>query len=385
MSDVCRDVAWESPGPGGEDRGRAMSVRSRLRHWLIGAAELVGRASGLDSLLRSRCRERLLILCYHGIVPDDVPPSPERLQPHPRCRAFRRHLELLARRFHVITMDEVRRHIREGAALPPYPAVITFDDGLRNNLTCAAPILRQMGLPATLFLSTGHIGEPHLLWTHEITERIVGWRGPLLPRPGGRPDLDLRAGWIDRWQLEAEIREGCKTLPHADRLAYLERLRQEPLRVDPVWQRDLYAFLSWDEVRSLQAQGWTLGGHTVSHSPLLRLSPSELRDELEASRRRIETELGEPCLYFAYPNGQTSPAVTRAVAEAGYELAFTLAGGFSNRGSHRHELDRINISSMSDATFFSKMGGLRSLRRPPGVPEGNPTVSPAPTAADRAR
>lgn len=346
------------------------TVAGRLRTLVINGGEWVSRLSGVDAWLRSRRQDHLLVLCYHGIIPDECPPSPRRLDSHPRQRAFRQQLQILSRRFNVVSAATVLDHVRSGTPLPKRPALITFDDGLRNNLTCAAPELDRFGLTALVFLPTDHIGDTRLLWTHEVAERVVAWRPTTLPQPAGLPDHNLRHGDIDRWNLATQVLNLCKSLPEAERAAYVERLRQEPLRVDPVWRRDVYAFLSWDEVKQLQARGWTIGSHTLTHPILHRVPPEQLRRELTLSRQRIEQELGCPCPCFAYPNGATTPDVTRAVAATGYEMAFVLDRGLNPRSLQKFEVIRINIATIRNGTFLSLLGGLRSLRRRRSRPTG---------------
>lgn len=85
--------------------------------------------------------------------------------------------------------------------------------------------------------------------------------------------------------------------------------------------------VSESEARALHDSGMELASHTLSHPDLRMLSDGELRRELTSSRAAIEAITGEPCLTLAYPSGFHDRRVERAVAEAGYELAFRARRG----------------------------------------------------------
>jgi peptidoglycan/xylan/chitin deacetylase (PgdA/CDA1 family) len=76
------------------------------------------------------------------------------------------------------------------------------------------------------------------------------------------------------------------------------------------------------EARALHDSGMELASHTMSHPDLRTLDDAELRVELESSREAIEALTGEPCDTLAYPSGCSDRRVERAVADAGYQLAF---------------------------------------------------------------
>jgi peptidoglycan/xylan/chitin deacetylase (PgdA/CDA1 family) len=335
-----------------------MFSRQLVKNAMFDAA----RRLGVNSFLRTALRHRLLVLCYHGIIPDDCPADLRRTRVATRVSEFTRQLETLRRLFTPVSATDVLNHTRGDAELPPYSVLVTFDDGFHNNLKYAALELHRLGIPALINVATGHVGRSELLWTQELDERIISWRHPTLPMPHAQPDASLPDEAGERWQVAERVRGVCKHLPHEERVAYLDRLRQEPLIVPEAWQQYLYSFLSWEEVRELDGRGVSIGSHTVNHPILTTLSPSDLASELIESRSCIERELGKPCPWLAYPNGgptDFSPQVVAAAKTAGYEVAFTLMGQTNPRSLNPLEIDRICISGeLSDDAFHAHVNGF---------------------------
>lgn len=106
-------------------------------------------------LARVRAR-RPVIVGYHGIADCDLRADPWRLQVSPA--RFRIQVErLVAAGFRFSTMSEAADEV-SGPSPRPGLAVITFDDGLRNNYTTALPILSALGIRATVYVATDFIG-----------------------------------------------------------------------------------------------------------------------------------------------------------------------------------------------------------------------------------
>ena len=113
-----------------------------------------------------------------------------------------------------------------------------------------------------------------------------------------------------------------------ERTAYLTELRKSTmLNLEAPWKKELYEFMSWNEVRQIRKFGVALGGHTVSHPILSSLPPEKLREELRLCKEKIESEAGGECFSFAYPNGgraDFNETVIGEAEQAGFRIAFNL-------------------------------------------------------------
>ena len=323
------------------------------------------RRLGVNSCLRAVLRHRLLVLCYHGVIPNDHPADRYRTRVATRVSKFVRQLETVCHLFTPVSATDLLNHVENGAVLPPYAVLVTFDDGFQNNLRYAAPELERLGIPALIHVTSGHIGQSGLLWTQELDERIISWRHATLPMPYSQADAALSDDTSERWQVADRVRNTCKRLPNEERNAYLNRLRQEPLSVGKDWQQDLYSFLSWEEVQELDRRGFSIGSHSVNHSILTTLSPFDLVSELGESKSRIEHEVGKPCPYLAYPNGgpsDFSSEVIAAAEKAGYKIAFTLMERTNPQSLDPFEIDRICIpGKLSENGFHARVNGFLTL------------------------
>ena len=329
-------------------------------------------STGFNSLLPRISRDRLLVLCYHGVVSGSRADAREGYENTVSIDEFARHLEWLGRHYRFVDLAAALECLERRDSGRP-PVLITFDDGYRNNLSLAAPILRRIGAPAVFFLSTAYVGTSRLLWPLEMEVRLEQSPGveiftPTLPQtpiriPG---DRELRASLARRLRLE------LKALPNQERLGYLEHLKTltnlDPSKVD----RELHDFMSWDEARELAALGFDIASHTCEHPILSRLSEDELRFELLESKARIEAELGRPVTALAYPNGgisDYSPAVIAMAKACGYSAAFAVDGTFQKTiaaqgAMSRYALSRIIVEGHLPETHFHFLAsGARNLLR----------------------
>jgi peptidoglycan/xylan/chitin deacetylase (PgdA/CDA1 family) len=287
--------------------------------------------------LRGRASQPLLVLPYHRVAPqpDDLLLSPV----HPRV--FEAQVAHVTRHYRVLPLDGALDQLFAGG-LPPRAAAITFDDGYRDNLQYAYPILKKYGAPATIFLATDFIGTGRLPPHDEIARAVNGARvGSARAEWKGRAvdlDLDSAAGRaaaiavLTGWLRGSDSRETKALLSQVGEIT----------RVDPSG-RAAPAMLSWDEARSMPGEIIAFGSHGRSHVACARLAPEELDAELRGARVTIERELRTRVRLFAYPFGKpedVGPRAPEAARRAGYDYAVTTVGQLADRGSERFAVPR---------------------------------------------
>lgn len=313
-----------------------------------GAAELVGGGA----------RSGPLILGYHRVV-ESLADASGRTLPGMAVsvRALRAQLEWVGRRFRIVSLDELgvmlERHEACGRV-----AAVTFDDGYRDVHDHAVPLLRELGMPAAVFVvsSLASTTRPPLHdQLYQVVSDALAGRRPmpvtfaeaLKARAHGRSREPVQPLRIVRELLDVPIAE-------------LSRMVDE-LRAQDSWTlppQEL-ATLDWARLAAMHRAGIIIGSHTHTHALLDHESAATVREELSRSRRLLEAVVGAPVRHFAYPDGRFNSSVVRAVDAAGYEFAYTICGHRSNwnplltiprvmlwEGSSTNAFDRFSPSLM---------------------------------------
>jgi peptidoglycan/xylan/chitin deacetylase (PgdA/CDA1 family) len=235
------------------------------------------------------------VLMYHKV--NDLVPNPTTVP----TAVFEEQMSLLSElRYTPVSLDSVRDHYLLGVPLPPHAVLSTFDDGYRDNLENALPVLRAHGYPAVLFVPIGYLDD-------------------------GRP------------------------LPHEELLRTLGVSNET---------------LDWDELAELEAGGVRIESHGIGHWPLTALEPAEATREIALSKLRLEERLGREVDAFAYVKGSQAdyrPEHASLVQQAGYKLAFTSVSGANGPASDPFRLRRYNIEPYPARTFELVLQGACDL------------------------
>lgn len=306
---------------------------------------------------------QLTILAYHSIVRT---PMAFPVWSFLEEASFRSQMAYLKEHFRVVSLTEGVRQIKKGDARGPLIA-ITFDDGYQNNFDVAFPILRENGLPATVFLATGFVGTPRVPWDCQLFQALAGTRKSRLEWNGKRFTLS-RPG--ERAGAFREIGAALKARPHHELLSGLRGVLDR-LGHDPEVATEEFSpcrMLSRSAVTEMAESGLVeFGAHTHSHAILSHLSGSEKRKEIERSIVAVQDLTGRPCRLFAYPNGRPGDYDRESIEilkECGVRTAVTTREGPNGANSHSMELNRVGIGGGRNMIYFRlKIHHLSGLLR----------------------
>ena len=331
-----------------------MSIKGRI-------ANALHKAGALDAVLRARATIRtplLTVLTYHHVADPrpGYPFDPDVADATPA--QFRRQLEVIARHFTVIGVEELIASL-DGAPLPRNAAMITFDDGYRSCHDTALPILREVGLRAVFFVATRYVADRRLYWweriAYTVASRTVDHVTLSYPLP---IEIDLsRPDAAAHLVLTVKNTSGIEVARFLDELVAAARCEWD-LALERRLADDL--IMTWDDVRALCDAGMDVESHSRTHRVLQTLPPSELEAELAGSRLDLEEQLGRPVRAIAFPVGRSikgSPAIRRALLRAGYRIGFSNASGASLiwPGTDRFDIKRWAVDrAMTDAMFFGQ-------------------------------
>jgi peptidoglycan/xylan/chitin deacetylase (PgdA/CDA1 family) len=293
------------------------------------ASEILRRAARWVPGATLRPFGRPVALFFHGVAPRIIDPRIE--INHHTVEAFRAIATRLKRCFDVLPLDALEDVLKR----PQRHARTIFlmaDDGYANTLEVAAPILEELRLPWTLFVSTQHIETGD--WNPLILARLFLYFAPdgsyLLPHFAQAIELDSAD---QRETIAPRLLQALKNLP-ADKARETVRAMEQAFSSG---QRDALRlrfaserFLTWTEVETLHRRGVEIGAHAHWHWPMNEFQPENyLHDQARLARQAIASRLGN-CRYFAYPFGNlgdVAPGAVVAVRNAGYSNAFTTFSG----------------------------------------------------------
>lgn len=281
-------------------------------------------------------RNRLLILMYHRF---SVQKADNRISES----EFREHLRFLRRHNTVLPMTEVVTYLNEGRPMPHRTAVITIDDGYLDAYEIAFPLLREFGLPATLFAVTDFLDKKCWLWT-DLTRFIfaITKASQFKSEFPGCSQISTRLTTVQqRLNLAETINSHLKQMPDEHKVAKITEIADLLHVTVPDQPPRDYSPMTWVQARQMDAENVKIESHTVTHPILTRICRTSLDHELSQSKIRLESELDRNIEHFCYPNGALDSAVQKAALDAGYKSAVTTNYGFNNNSADPFLLKRI--------------------------------------------
>ena len=237
----------------------------------------------------------LRVLMYHKV--NDIPDNPTTV---PVWRFDEQLASLRDLGYQVVGLDAVLDHYTLGAELPRNAVLITFDDGYRDILENALPVLQKHGYPAVIFVPIAYMDDEMPL-PHETHLIELGVHNPTL---------------------------------------------------------------DWGLVRELDAAGVRVESHGISHRPLAEVSLDEAVREIAVSKLILEEKLGRPMRAYAYVKGSEAhfhPVHESLLKQAGYDIAFTSISRSNGSGADPFRLGRYNVEPYPMRTFELVLSGACDL------------------------
>lgn len=330
-----------------------------LRHKAFSAAFAAIAATGADHWGRGFAQGKGAILTLHHVRPATSggfrPNQLLEITPGFLDRAL---TLIRAEGYDIVSLDEALARLAD-----PRPGrffvALTFDDGYRDNLDHAWPVLARHQAPWTLYVVRGFAERTARLWWLELEEAIRALPRVGVDLPDGRFDAPAETG-VEKQRAFDRLYWRLRKGPEAILLAAISALATQA-GIDPaaLVEREC---LPTQTLRSLAgAPGVTIGAHTLSHPMLARHPEGMARREIADGKAWLEAELGMPVRHFAYPVGDPASAGRREFAlakEAGFASAVTTRPGhlFAGHAEHLHALPRISLNGLHQSE-----GALRAL------------------------
>jgi len=340
-----------------------------VRDIKLATLRLLKRGGIFDLVADSRWRrQRLLVLCYHGVSLDDEHRWRPALYMEPAVLEQR--FEMLKRcNYTVLPLGQSLERLRAGS-LPPRSVAITFDDGTYDFYRQAYPLVKKYGFPVTVYLTTYYcdLQRPvfnlitsYILWLKRgqviQNARELGLTSPLdLRTEAGRHEIVRKL--LDL--AERETMTGSEKDLLADRLAEFLGVDYKALVAKRVLQ-----IMNANELKEVSEGGVDVQLHTHRH----RTPENEVlfRREIHENRERIQTLISKSATHFCYPSGVFRPMFLPWLAQEQVSSATTCDPGLATRESEMLLIPRYVDTQTRTATDFeswlSGVGDLLAVRR----------------------
>ena len=302
----------------------------------------------LSTLSPGGSRAKLTILTFH-----QVPAAKDTMAPNVASAVdFRKQMSWLDAFCNVLALPDAASRLANGT-LPPRAAAITFDDGYENNLSVAAPVLLELKLPATFFITSGAV-EQGIMWNDVVTEAFRFADGEIsLPKEIGLETTIVRN--------DDDRRRACQST--------IDKIKYRPL--DDRWVLSHAVFdslrtgvpprlmMTPEQVGDLASHGFDIGAHTVNHAILKDLSAEDSYSEIAESRDWVANAIGTSPISFAYPNGR--PNVDFSIREQefvealGFDVAVSTRWAAARANDSRFALPRATPWERSKNAYWMRL------------------------------
>jgi peptidoglycan/xylan/chitin deacetylase (PgdA/CDA1 family) len=306
-----------------------------------------------------------IILLYHRIINDETRFLDKGPVVHHYIKRFREEVAYLKRNFHILSMDELCDIVHAGSPLKKPSLIITFDDGYLDNYTLAYPVLRELGVPAIIYLTTGLIGTNGRTWPDQIEHALLKTMKESFDFPEIFHDGKVHIGTEnEKAKINTRIAQALKQIPDSKRKELLRKLFRT-LDVSEIQENDdARMMLNWDEITEMAKNGITCGSHSHTHPILSKMPLAEAKDDILKSKKILEEKLKSPIRHFAFPNGRPEDfseelkAYCRAI---GFETIASVTYGVNSASADNlMSLKRIGANS----PYWMMAGEIyRELRR----------------------
>jgi peptidoglycan/xylan/chitin deacetylase (PgdA/CDA1 family) len=311
------------------------------------------------------------IIMYHGFT-DQKDQLENYHGKHLHVQTFRTHLQYLKEYYSVISLTAFIDHCLLKTPIPRNSVVLTFDDGYESNFILAYPVLKELAVPATIFLSTDFIEQKQFIWPNRIEYAILATRHSSLrlPLKDGEMVFDLRH---DEAKKEAihDIKTLLKPLDTTQRNNLLDTMEHtlEQKLIFNAATPAIHRPLTWQQIKQMAQNSLVeIGAHTCSHAILAQCTPDMMNEEVLISQKVIEDQLKTKCGLFCYPyggEGTFNDQTKECLQRSGYRCALTTINGKNSAHSDLFTLKRLGTSDLVEMDNFENnlLSARKTLRR----------------------
>lgn len=300
-------------------------------------------------------KSSVLVLCYHRVNILKIDTNLLAVSPE----NFRKHMKFLKDNYNIVKFED------DWNKLSGRAVVITFDDGYFDNYKNAFPILKELNIPATFFISTGNIEKGKEFWWDELENILLN--GNYFPESFHLKDEIYECRW-DTYNYE--MRKNCYRSLHYLMKNFIDIKKREQWMTQ-LWNwkgekpntRSENLIINKSECKELERSDIiSIGAHTMSHPSLKSLNVDQQREEIDGSIKYLSNVLNKEIDIFSYPFGIKDIDFSNDTIELCKKLNIKKAaaayGGVWNNTMDDYTIPRNGIRNMDLNEFENKIEGL---------------------------
>lgn len=268
----------------------------------------------------------------------------DRLWPPMPVALFKSLINYITKHYAVVKLEDYALD-QNGIKTKKALATILFDDGYKDNIEYAMPVLDQYKCPASFYVVTGCIDKNIPTWTY-IVDHLL--------QKTGKQELELEMNFVPaqfqkneftepaaRLEFGSRLKPWMKSLSNDERQEVLTHLTTVFTDVDSPANK----MMNWNDLSQIQSAGYMIGSHSVTHPLLASIKEeTELIFELKESGKRIESKLGKFPITISYPIGSYDERVMKYSEQAGYKMGLAVKQRFYNSETDdRFAIPRVEL------------------------------------------
>lgn len=268
-------------------------------------------------------------------------------------KRFETQVRFFKSKYQLITMDEAVELVAAGQRIRRDYLVITLDDGYKDNYTFGYPVFRKYDVKPTLYVTAGNVENQTYLWHDRVWDMVFNSKAECMDL--NFRGIEFKATIKTQEQKKETVFKLWKFAKELDEIRKGEFLTYLAGSSGTRVGEKCSLMLNWDEVIKLSDIGVDIGAHTLSHPILANNTEAFIVNEIEGSKKMIESKVNRNINHFSYPNGKYGDYNEFTVHEVSkhYKSAATTIQGINFPGDDVYALKRV---------YFSNAAGLIDIK-----------------------
>ena len=255
--------------------------------------------------------------------------------PPMRVSLFENVIRYLKIKYQVVLLEDILEHPEQFKLTAKKIATIQFDDGYKDNIENAVPVLKKYNCPASFYIVSDCIDSGIPTWTYLLDHALQYTRVKKLELPFDFVPVEKRTISLEASNNPLQsvhwIKPWLKKVSNTRRVTVVNSILDQCADVTTK-RADM---MNWADINELMREGFHIGSHSKSHPLLAAIeTEQEIFDELSMSAERIEQLTGKRPVTISYPIGSFDDRVIRLANESGYKYGLAVEHKFFKMKEH---------------------------------------------------